>query len=74
MERNYDREDVCISDVPALILLVQWHAVAQQCIENIFFPDGCGYHIKDDAPEKAKKSYEEFYDGYDSDQFGLYLD
>ena len=23
------------SDVPALLLLVQWHAVAQQCIDDI---------------------------------------
>ena len=32
-----------------------------------FFEDGRGYHIKDDAPEEAKKSYEEFYDMLDID-------
>lgn len=31
-------------------------------IDDFFFEDGRGYHIKDDAPEEAKQSYEEFYD------------
>lgn len=26
-----------------------------------FFEDGRGYHIKDDAPQEAKDSYDEFY-------------
>lgn len=29
--------------------------------DGIFFDDGRRYHIRDDAPEEAKRSYEEFY-------------
>lgn len=32
---------------------------------DIFFGDGRGYHIRDDAPDEAKKSYEEFYASLD---------
>ena len=30
-------------------------------IDGLIFDDGRGYHIRDDAPEEAKRSYEEFY-------------
>ena len=29
--------------------------------DDVFFEDGRGYHICDDAPEEAKRSYAEFY-------------
>ena len=35
-------------------------------INDFFFEDGRGYHIKDDAPEEAKKSYAEVYEMLDS--------
>ena len=30
-------------------------------IDETFYEDGRGYHIRDDAPQEAKDSYEEFY-------------
>ena len=39
-----------------------WYTTPEdEGIDDFFFPDGRGYHIKDDAPEEAKKNYEEFY-------------
>lgn len=52
-----------------------WYTTPEdEGIDDVFFDDGRGYHIKDDAPEEAKKSYEEFYDGYDSDYMGIFFD
>lgn len=40
----------------------EWYTTpADEGLEDAFFEDGRGYHIKDDAPDEAKKSYEEFY-------------
>lgn len=39
-----------------------WYTTPEdEGMNDLFFPDGCGYHITDSAPEKAKKSYEEYY-------------
>ena len=43
-------------------------------IDDWFFNDDRGYHIKEDAPEDAKKSYKEFYSGIDMDLFGIFSD
>ena len=39
-----------------------WYTTPEdEGLDDMFFPDGRGYHIWEDAPEKAKRSYEEFY-------------
>ena len=39
-----------------------WYTTPEdEGMNDLFFPDGRGYHITDSAPEKAKKSYEKFY-------------
>lgn len=45
-----------------------WYTTPEdEGIDNFFFDDDRGYHIKDDAPEEAKKSYIEFYETEDVD-------
>ena len=37
-----------------------WYTTPEdEGIDDFFFDDDRGYHIKDDAPEEAKKSYED---------------
>ena len=44
-----------------------WYTTPEdEGIDDFFFEDGRGYHIKDDAPEEAKQSYAEFYDMLES--------
>ena len=38
-----------------------WYVTPSESSSSPWFSDGRGYHIKDSVPEKAKKSYEEFY-------------
>lgn len=38
-----------------------WYETPPESSGSPWFSDGRGYHIKDSAPEKAKKSYEEYY-------------
>lgn len=39
-----------------------WYVTPEEeGLDSDFFEDGRGYHIKDSAPEEAKKSYEDFY-------------
>lgn len=39
-----------------------WYAIPEdEGLNDMFFPDGRGYHIRDDAPDEAKRSYEEYY-------------
>lgn len=40
----------------------EWYTVPEDEGLDGFFDDGRGYHIRDDAPDEAKKSYKEFYD------------
>lgn len=40
----------------------EWYVTPEdEGSDDIFFDDDRGYHIRDDAPEEAKRSYEEFY-------------
>lgn len=40
-----------------------WYSVPMdEGLDDMFFPDGRGYHIRDDASDEAKRSYEECYD------------
>ena len=51
-----------------------WYTTPEdEGIDDFFFEDGSGYHIKDDAPEEAKKSYEEFYDTEDVNFPGIHF-
>lgn len=38
----------------------EWYILPEDEGLDGFFEDGLGYHIRDDAPEEAKRSYEEF--------------
>ena len=41
---------------------MEWYTTPQdEGLEDYVFPDGRGYHLKDGAPEEAKKAYEELY-------------
>ena len=52
-----------------------WYTTPEdEGIDDFFFEDGRGYHIKDDAPEEAKKSYEELYDMLDIDFSRVFSD
>ena len=52
-----------------------WYTTPEdEGIDDFFFDDDRGYHIKDDAPEEAKKSYEEFCGKYDMDNIGIFFD
>lgn len=52
-----------------------WYTTPEdEGIDDFFFEDGRGYHIKDDAPEEAKKSYEEFYDILESNFTRVFFD
>lgn len=49
-----------------------WYTTPEdEGIDDFFFDDGRGYHIKDDAPEEAKQSYAEFYDTKDANFPGI---
>ena len=40
----------------------EWYTTpADEGMDDMFFPDGRGYHIREDAPEEAKQSYQESY-------------
>ncbi len=48
--------------VPFFLENEKWYTTPEdEGLEQDFFDDGRGYHIKDDAPDKAKQSYAEFY-------------
>ena len=46
-------------------------------MDEMLFDDDRGYHIRDDAPEEAKRSYEEYYAPVmveiDGKQYEVYL-
>ena len=47
---------------PLFLQNKDWYTTPEdEGIDSIFFEDGRGYHIKDDAPQEAKDSYDEFY-------------
>lgn len=51
-----------IREQPFFMQNRDWYITPEdQGIDDYFFDDGRGYHIRDDAPEEAKRSYEEFY-------------
>ena len=49
--------NAALFDKPQLV-----HSPGDEGLDDDFFDDGRGYHIKDNAPQKAKDSYYEFYD------------
>ena len=52
-----------------------WYTTPEdEGIDDFFFDDGRGYHIKDDAPEEAKRSYEELYDMLDGNFLRVIFD
>ncbi len=47
---------------PLFLQNKDWYTTPEgEGIDFTFFEDGRGYHIKDDAPQEAKDSYDEFY-------------
>ena len=44
-----------------IVLVIMDTTPEDEGIDDFFFDDGRGYHIKDDAPEEAKQSYIDFY-------------
>lgn len=51
-----------ISSEPLFLKNKDWYTTPEdEGLDDMFFEDGRGYHIKDDAPEEVKNSYEEFY-------------
>ena len=51
-----------IREEPFFMQNREWYTTpSDHGIDDMFFEDGRGYHIRDDAPEEAKRSYEEFY-------------
>lgn len=50
------------AEMPLFLKNREWYTTPQdEGLDDMFFPDGRGYHIRDDAPEEAKRSYEELY-------------
>ncbi len=50
-------------EMPLFLTNRNWYtAPGDEGLDDDFFDDGRGYHIKDNAPQKAKDSYYEFYD------------
>lgn len=50
------------SERPFFLVNKDWYTVPEdEGIDGLFFPDGRGYHIKEDAPRAAIESYEVFY-------------
>ena len=50
------------TDQPLFLQNKDWYTTPEDNgIDFDFFEDGRGYHIKDDAPQEAKDSYDEFY-------------
>lgn len=55
-------------EMPYFMTNREWYILPEdEGINDFAFEDGRGYHIKDDAPEEAKKSYAEFYGILESD-------
>lgn len=51
-----------LAEIPYFMTNRAWYTTTEdEGIDGFFFDDDRGYHIHDDAPEEAKKSYEEFY-------------
>lgn len=49
-------------ETPLFLTNRNWYITPEdEGIDWIFFDDGRGYHIKDDAPEEVKKSYYDWY-------------
>lgn len=50
-----------LREMPYFMENEDWYETPPESSDSPWFSDGRGYHIKDSAPEKAKKSYEEYY-------------
>ncbi len=50
------------AEEPLFLKNREWYVVPEdEGLDDMFFPDGRGYHIRDDAPDEAKRSYDAFY-------------
>ena len=57
-----DGTDMSPDKPPYFMTNREWYVTPEdEGSDDIFFDDDRGYHIRDDAPEEAKRSYEEFY-------------
>lgn len=53
---------VTMKSEPLFLKNKKWYITPEDIgLDDMFFEDGRGYHIKDSAPQKVKDSYEEFY-------------
>ena len=50
------------TEIPYFLQNKEWYTTPEdEGVDLDFFDDGRGYHIKDDAPQEVKDSYEEFF-------------
>ncbi len=50
------------AEEPLFLKNREWYVVPEdEGLDEMFFPDGRGYHIRDDAPDEVKRSYDAFY-------------
>ena len=52
-----------LSNISRFMEFREWYSTPHEDgLEEPFYPDGRGYHLKEGAPEEARLAYEELYD------------
>ena len=52
-----------LSNISRFMEFREWYSTPHEDgLEEPFYPDGRGYHLKERAPEEARLAYEEMYD------------